>query len=160
MKAKRYHVRVYESPLDVSHDFGHIIEEVFIPDLEICFNSEGHVFKQESARDKEIQDVEVDDYIANTLAAFIERKSTVENWITSFFSDEKTEDYVPVDLDLSNDVMLDLALKAHEKELTLSEFINHTFEEYIRKYEDIEEPREVRSFNTTAECHTDDSSRC
>ncbi len=40
MKAIKYKVKVYKSTLNFTHDFGTIIEEIFIPDKKIIFNIE------------------------------------------------------------------------------------------------------------------------
>ena len=46
-----------------------------------------------------------------------------------------TVEYETVELDLPDEVLLDLALQAHEKNVTLNEHINQLLSEYIDKLE-------------------------
>ena len=161
MKAKKYKIKVYDSELNISHNYGEVINEVFIPELEICFNEKYNVFRwyndsRWKIHSNEVEDIEIDDSVAQKLNTFVKRKESMTKWIDGFFNEEKTEDYESIDMDLPNDVILDLSIKAHEADLTLNEFISYTFEEYI-KYEDSKKSGEVRSFNTTTECSSDHS---
>lgn len=162
MLAKKYQVEVHESALERSHNMGRVIEEVFIPELGICFNDQGFAFKYHEIRNetKDAEDIEIDDNRANRIAIHVNRHEELQDWLKLFFNGEDTEIDVAVDLNLPEDVMLRLAMDAHDKDLTLSEFINLTFEEYIKDYEGIEESGEVRSINTTTECSSDHSESC
>ena len=69
MRAVKYQIKIYDSVLDFTHEFGHKIEEIFIPEKRIAFNIGNgglNVFKTNKPREKGKQ-INLDDALANEL---------------------------------------------------------------------------------------------
>ena len=45
-----------------------------------------------------------------------------------------SENMVKIELELDNDLLFKLMLKAHERDLTLNQFINYILKDYINTY--------------------------
>lgn len=84
MKAISYKAEVQD---DVIHSYSkRIINEIFIPELNICFNEEGFVFESNETRSvgKE-EEIEIADYFAYELYNFCLHQNTKNKIISKLF---------------------------------------------------------------------------
>ena len=95
---KKYKLPVVDSFLEFSHGMYRYIEEVYIPELSIAFNEEGHVFRVGEDRyvgfklpsGKEVEaeflgEVEVSSKDAEEFVRFVELKEKIENIVDKHF---------------------------------------------------------------------------
>jgi len=82
MKALQYDVTVYESDLDLSHDMGQTIKEIYIPDVNIAFNDKGFLFEPTSERAM-VNPIEiyVADVVVNMLVDFLKKKKVIDEML-------------------------------------------------------------------------------
>lgn len=86
MKALKYKILIYEGTMDFIHHAGNIIEEIFIPDENIVFNTQA-VFKSGKHRGEgEIRiEIEIDDKFVNILKKYLKYKDKIEEERKKYF---------------------------------------------------------------------------
>lgn len=89
MKAKLYRLGICDSVLDLSHGFTREIREIYIPELNICFNSENnstHCFESGCNRYKEnsklIKNIEIPEDIAKILKNYIKSQKKLNKVVS------------------------------------------------------------------------------
>lgn len=86
MKVIKYKIDVQDDPV---HSYTRrSIDEVYIHDYKIYFNSEGHVFRQEGEPrylGQSIEEVEMNISDANRMIEYTDLKMVIDNLISNFF---------------------------------------------------------------------------
>lgn len=84
IKAIKYKLKVYEGALAWTHGWSKEIEEIFIPDKKIAFNvGDGsiHVFRSKEPREKNGEEIEIEDMLAQKLEEYITIGNTLRDQV-------------------------------------------------------------------------------
>ena len=94
MIGKMYKLKVYDNILSYTHSNGRIINEVYIPEIQIIFNSDGYIFSNNTHRseDDKIINVNINNEIAMNMLEYINNKNNLTNFTKEFF--KKVDKYI------------------------------------------------------------------
>lgn len=130
MKAIQYTVNVCT---DIAHQWYKDIQEIFIPEMKVCYNDSDGYFNSDAQRSfKDEKEVEVDDYFAKQLRTAAYFKEVIEEKIKRYW---KGEDYTDKELELELDEeIINLTMSiAHDEEMTFNQLITKILKEQVEK---------------------------
>ena len=89
MRAIKYQVEIYDGVISWTHGFGQIVEEIFIPEKEICFNignGKLNVFKINEPRGKG-EEINLDDAMVDKLVNLLELNKKCYETAQAYFKE-------------------------------------------------------------------------
>jgi hypothetical protein len=85
MEALKYKIQI---TTDLIHNFSKEIEEIYIPQIGVCFNEAGGAFKNNEPRRREYNKIEVNYSDVVNLEKYVKCKDTLEEVIKTNFNTE------------------------------------------------------------------------
>lgn len=132
MKALKYKITVQDDPV---HSYTkRTIQEIWIPEYNICFNEEGYVFRSDEPRNKKNKKVNIPKDAVRRIEIFEKHKENVKKVIKEIF-DGTYKERENITLYFSEEMLLKMFMFAHEKDMTFNEFVEEALEEGIKEYE-------------------------